>query len=115
MKNNLFKNYSEAENFYMKEIQSNQSKLLYFKGVLNYLEIIIPDQEIIIKNITKAENIGLFMQCISISMYMYQRNICIVFNDDYTKFKKRDHDFKHFAYTHKEVLKCDNCEQTTTA
>ena len=88
MKNNLFETDAEAMRFYNTVISGNLAKETYFKTVKNYLERLEPGKVITIADITKAENIQFFMQCVSLHILTYDKVLNITFSDDYKQFKK---------------------------
>ena len=84
----LFKTASEALSFYETEIEPNETKLIYFQTLKHYLNVLERNKTIVISEITKPENISLFLQCVNIYMAYFPGNT-ILFSDDYKSFKKQ--------------------------
>jgi hypothetical protein len=105
----------EAITYYFDVICKDEIKKIYYYSIDKYLTNLQREKAIKITDICKPENVELFIKCISIYLVKFPTQN-IVFNNEYTEFKKQcNHDFKHFAYTHKEVDKCTVCDETTTS
>lgn len=83
MKQHLFKNSSDASNYFD---NLNESDLKYFNNVRNYILKAKLDAPINIDSICSNDNKIKFLKCLSI-ICIFETHIKIIFSEDYEQFK----------------------------